>query len=491
MTMLTRRLINITFACVSVITTLAQTDVSLADVSSIALPMVSITTVDGEEPAAEHITHPDDPQNVNITYSNQPPCQIVITMLGDTLYDSGPYVESTSGATIRINGNTSAYYSNALNMPYKLKLERKADLLIRGDDNRYSDRNWRLLKDATTMNTITGLKLSRLIGMQWTAGYTPCNLVINGDYRGCYLLIETVRRNPKCRIDCDKNTGYIVERDPYWWKEDRWFTSEWYSGESRYRWTWKYPDEDDITPQRESYIQTWINDLEQCLADSADYTQYVDVSSFARWLLAHDLLGTYDSGGANMYFKKHDNTDNTRLEMPCLWDFDSNYVRKAEYFSTLHTSTTAYFRRMLESPYRDFAREYVTLWNNIKDSLTAELTAFVDNYPDTDEGKALSQSRTLHNKRWNTKYGSVRQDAQKTLQWFEKHIPLIDPQIQRINTGSTEAITSAYHHSLSGAETVYDLQGRRVRQSNLHSAKLIKRNTSPRRDGTHSSIAIW
>ncbi|MBO7140702.1 MAG: CotH kinase family protein [Prevotella sp.] len=438
----------------------AQEAVTISEVREAGLRIVEITTEKGEEPAGKVILKPGTQDNFNITDANKVACQIIITLGRDTLYNSGPWLKDSLGATIRINGNTSAYYSNPLNMPYKLKLEKKADLLSRGDDQKYKDKNWRLLKDATSMNTITGMKVSQLLGLEWTPAYVPCNVIINGDYRGCYLLMETVRRNPRCRIDCDKQEGYIVERDPYWWKESQWFSSGWYDGSSMYRWTWKYPDEDSITTEKELYIQQYIIRTEESLA-TGEYENYINVTSFARWLLAHDILGTRDSGGANMYLKKYDSSDTTLLEMPCLWDFDSSYGITPGSFSRLHTSSNAYFSALLNSTNRAFARAYVSVWNKFIDSLYDKLTAFVNEYPSTDEGKALETSRTLNERRWNTQCSAVETDALKTLQWLQSHIEAMDRQIQLIDITDTSIQTTTNSQS-ANKDVFYNLNGVRI-----------------------------
>lgn len=201
----------------------------------------------------------------------------------DVLYDSGDYEKNISGATIKINGNTSAYHDNK---PYKIKLQVKEDLLFRGD-NKYKDKEWRLLKDARTLKTIIGLKMNELIGLPWTPAYQPCNVFVNNDYRGCYLLIESVKRNTDCRLNVSKN-GFIVERDPYWWNENTFFSTNYFNPYNYYRWTWKYPDEEDVTEEHVTYIQNYMNQAEESIIDGT-YEQYLDVESFASWLLAHEM----------------------------------------------------------------------------------------------------------------------------------------------------------------------------------------------------------
>lgn len=443
----------------------AQTPISLDEVQEAGLWVVDITTVDGEEPEGRVIESSWQAGVYNMTYVNKVPCQIIIHQGNDTIYNSGQYEKNLSGATIRINGNTSAYYSNPLNMPYKIKLEKAADLLCRGDEETYHDKDWRLLKDATSLNTMVGLKLSTLIGMEWTAAYRLCNVVINGDFRGCYLLIETVKHNNRCRIGCDKQTGFIVERDPYWWKEDKYFSSYWYCDESMYRWTWKYPDEDDLTTDREEYAQQFIKDMEQSL-DKGNYTDYMDVESWSRWLLAHDILGTRDSGGANMFFKKQDNTSDSRLEMPCLWDFDSNYDVEPGTFSRLHTSQNAYFSVLFNNDNKLFASTYVNLWNKIKDELVQQLTGYLHEYADSEEAIALDLSRKLYNRRWGYSYGSVNDDIERTLKWLQNHIDPLNSNIQLIDVSSPDMGIQS-HPINSGSYQYYSLEGTKLGSINM------------------------
>ena len=435
--------------------TMSQTVVSLDEVRQAGLHVVEITTVDGEEPEGEFIESPLFPNTYNIKSKNKVPCRMLITKDGHTLYDSGDYSKKISGATIRINGNTTAYYSNPLNMPYKIKLEKAADLLDRGNDNKYKDKEWRLLKDAVSLNTILGLQVSKLLEFEWTAAFIPCNVIINDDYRGCYLLMETVKQNESCRINCNKETGYIVEKDPYWWKEDTYFTSHWYKDDNVYRWTWKYPDEDDVTDEQEAYIKQYIESMEESLSNG-DYESYININSFAKWILAHDILGTRDSWGSNMFIKKYDNTNNSLLELPCLWDFDSCYDITPGSFSPLHIQDNEYFHALFNSSNRNFVKAYIYLWNSKKDNLVKQLFAFLNQYPDSDEAKALDASRALYNRRFGYSYNTVANDVQQQKYWYHNHINKLDEQIQSIETNISNIINSTnlqtQYFNISGIE---------------------------------------
>ena len=447
------------------LTTFAQEKIDIATVRQTGLWMVEIKTLNNEEPQGQPITHPVNPEVHNYIYTNKVPCRIIITAVNDTLYDSGEYEKNVSGATIRINGNTTAYYSDELNMPYKLKLQKAADLLCR-DDDRFKDKDWRLLKDAMSLNTIVALKLSQIIGMEWTAQCVPCNVVINGDYRGCYLLIETVKRNNDCRIACDKQQGYIVERDPYWWKEEVYFCTHWYEKANTYRWTWKYPEDEDVTDEKTSYIRDYINAAEQSIING-NYEAFIDPLSFAKWLLTHDILGTWDSGGSNMFFKKYDETSNSRLEMPCVWDFDSSYEMGTGNFSRLHTSSNAYFSTLLNSDNRTFANTYVWLWNEYKDVVKEEIIGFINQFALSDEAKALNTSRKLHSQRWKWNDMDVNADIQKVTEWFLTHLDIIDEKINLIPTDDLSSIDNRQHQAVAETSACSDLKG-------------IRRYSSPR-----------
>ena len=442
--------------CLTTLQVVSQNAITYDQVKQAGLYIVEITTVNNEEPEGTIVESPFFPGLFNIVYKNKVPCKIVISKDGQIIYDSDEYLKNTSGATIRINGNTTAYYSNPLNMPYKIKLEKSADLLCRGNDSKYKDKEWRLLKDAVSLNTMIGLKVSHLLDLEWTPDYIPCNVIINGDYRGCYLLIETVKRNELCRINCDKQTGYIIEKDPYWWKEDKYFSSNWYKDDNIYRWTWKYPDSDNVDEEQEAYIKQYIMSMEESLSNG-NYESFIDLLSFAKWILVHDIIGTKDSWGSNMFIKKNNNTDNSQLQLPCVWDFDSSYEVTPGSFSLLHTQENEYFSALFNSSNRVFATTYITLWNDKKEEIVNKLYNFLNEYPNTDEAKALDISRVLYNERWGYQYPTVNEDSQLICNWLQNHIHVLDQNIQLIENSTDISIHKTSINNTSN--TYYNLNG--------------------------------
>ena len=432
----------------------AQTDFSFENISKIGLPVVSVITLNGEEPVCDYVTHPEGSMGESITNATKVPCRIIITKNQDILFDSGDYEKNVSGATIKINGNTGAYHDNK---PYKIKLQVKEDLLLRGD-KKYKDKEWRLLKDARTLNTMIGLKMNELIGMPWTPSYMPCNVFINNDYRGCYLLIESVKRNSDSRLNVDENTGFIVERDPYWWNESIYFSTDYFNMSNGYRWTWKYPDEDDVTEEITEYVQSSINRAEKSIKEG-NYEQYIDVNSFVSWILAHDILGTWDSGGSNLYLMRYDN--NSLLQMANMWDFDTIFWMNKNSFSRYHTeSYDYYFPLLFNNVNTTFLYAYINKWNKIKDIIPQQIIDFIKEFADSEEGKALQLSREYYTKRWNKELTTVSEDVEKVTDWFNNHLPWLDTTIN--NMSKPTGISTTYLNQNAHSSPIFDIHGKQM-----------------------------
>lgn len=423
---------------------------SLENVGKIGLKLVSITTIDSVMPTCEFVDHPAGSFGKGITNANKVPGRMVITLLGDTLYDSGPYVSSVSGMTIKINGNTSAYKDPK---PFKLKLQKKADLLFR-DDELFADKDWRLLREDRTLNTVVGVKLNEMMGLQWTPQYDFCNVFINGEYIGLYLLIENVKRNVTGRLGVDK-TGYIIERNAYWWNEPLQFKTKFFY-DNRYGWTFKYPEDDKVTASQISYIKQYIEEFEASVNDGT-YPDYIDVNSFATWELAHDILGTWDSGGSNLYVTKYDDTPDSKLVMGCLWDFDSSRSVGYQSYSRYHYGLDFYFEKLLYyNPNAMYMNMYKAKWAEIRKTLESEMSEFLTEFSASSVATAINSSRRLVGTKYGYKYTSVSSNVTTQRSWFTSHIPWLD---KHIGLGMiVTPVSDVYFHQHNDGKT-YNLQG--------------------------------
>ena len=133
---------RIAFLCICIAATTGvmaqdvEDEVTAEKLLATGLPLVSVTTIDGEEPSCDYIYPPEGSNGLSIANATKVPGRVVVVQYADTLYDSGEYVKGSSGMTIKIRGNTSAWEDQK---PYKIKLQKKADMLCRGD-KKYNDK---------------------------------------------------------------------------------------------------------------------------------------------------------------------------------------------------------------------------------------------------------------------------------------------------------------------------------------------------------------
>lgn len=233
----------------------AQEDVEWPDI-----PLLSIETVDGAEPSATKVYPPEGAVGESIV-SEHVPGHLVMTLKGESIYDSGDYVKGESGIRFKIRGNSTGV--NNKQKPYKLKLSKKADLLNISKD--LKNKNWALLSlntwnkamsnNESGILPLVGLSVCRAMDFPWTPKTKLVNVMINGNYKGLYHLIETIER-ADCRIATDK-TGFVIENDAYWWKPGEvYFKTD---KQHQYMgYTFKYPDSDDITEEQLSSISSYM-----------------------------------------------------------------------------------------------------------------------------------------------------------------------------------------------------------------------------------------
>lgn len=440
----------------------------------LSIPLVTIICENNEEPVCTEVEHPAGCWGSGIIDATKVPSRVLVTLKDEVIFDSGDYVKKESGATVKIRGNTSAYKSKKA---FKIKLQKKGDLLGRGD-KKYNDKNWVLLRTGSGLNTRVGFWISELIEQDWTPAHTVVNVWMNGKYRGLYILAEGVEVNDKCRINVDEVEGYVIEADPYWWTEDLSFTSNLLDKAMKY--TFKYPDPDDITEEQLAYIQNDILTREELLR-KGEYTDVFDSESFARWLLAWDILGNSDAGGANMFVVKENN--DAKLKMGPIWDFDHAY-KGGDDWSSAHNSTIFYFQRLLNASDNTFVYHYVKLWDKYKDTIFNDVIDRVEALRNSQEGEDYNKSLTLESENGipledksyiDAMKGDLHYMSDYMNNWFTDRKPWIENNIgdlRMIATGVEEVSILEENDGL-----YYDIMGRVVDRNTkgilIHNGKKI------------------
>ncbi len=195
--------------------------------------------------------------------------------------------------------------------------------------------------DKSLMRNILAYQLGRDLGH-----YAPrtklCEVVLNSDYQGVYVLIEKIKRD-KDRVDIaklnddeisgdDLTGGYILKIDK---GNDAGWTSDYpplrRQGEQTIVFQYEYPDGDDIVPEQQAYIQQFVSDFEDALAGDnfADpengYARYIDVNSFVDYLIANEVARNPDAYRISTFLHKQKDSDGGKLVMGPIWDFNLGF----------------------------------------------------------------------------------------------------------------------------------------------------------------------
>lgn len=361
----------------------------LSDLLNQGLTVVDIWTENYQEPTCDVIAPPEGCMGSGITNAIKVPGSLKIYEKdGSVGYDSGDYVKSESGLTIKVRGNTSASLDPK---PFKIKLQKKGDLLRRGD-KKYNDKNWVLLQDPY-MKLHNGFIVNNALKMSWTPQSEYVSVFINGFYRGIYLLAEGVERNTDCRLNVSK-TGFIAELDPYWWNEDGQYLNSTY-WKPALNYTLKYPEYDEADQEQLDIIQNSLNEFEKSIFDGT-FDELIDCESFARGLLAQDIMGINDGYGSNVYISKYDDLQETKFIRPVLWDFDS--AEECTEWSKPHDCY--YHPILLNSENKSFKEEYVKLWRAEGESIIEDILDNLRSLKDSDLISAFNYAIKLTNKQF-------------------------------------------------------------------------------------------
>lgn len=268
-----------------------------------------------------------------------------------------------------------------------------------------------------------------------------------------------------CRLNVD-DTGFVVERDPYWWNEDGYVTSTY---APTYNYTFKYPDYEDSTSEQIDYIGKFMLDYEASILEGT-YPDLIDVESFATWLLDHDILGTRDSGGSNMYFTKFDNTSDSKLMLANMWDFDT-IESSPDQWSRVHSNTFApYIYPTNSNP--AFRDAYLAKWEELKDTVFTSMINFLNEYAASEQADAYDASGKLDSALWGLHNFPVKFHSDASIAWYTSRKPWMEENMSAV--ASVSNIAADYSRlkvnvdgrslNISGLENgtqvmVYDIQG--------------------------------
>lgn len=262
-----------------------------------------------------------------------------------------------SNIMIRVGGNSSRYFNKK---SYRVKLVEDAEGLVNRDLpllGMSKESDWALhgpFLDKTLIRNYMWMNISAEI-----MGYAPevrfCEVILNGEYQGVYLLIETIKEgdyrvNLSDYEEGNDQTSYIVRMDAL---ED----GNAINNYTQYTYEMEFSTmEDDpehvmsstgiqvLYPQAEyqsegvlNYIQRDISHIERGLFSSDmvsgqyDYEKELDVDSFVDYYVLQEFLLNNDVFSRSTYFYRD---VRGHLTVGPVWDYNNmldNYIRPFSY----------------------------------------------------------------------------------------------------------------------------------------------------------------
>ena len=408
------------------------------------LPTISIHTLNGEIP-----------------YDKEHQIVSQLTIISDDGLLSQP-------GTTRERGNASRGFPKK---PYRIKFDKKQHVL----DAPGKAKKWTLINnygDKTLMRNLLAFELSKRLGMPYTPYGTAVDVLLNGEYKGCYQLCDQVQVH-KNRVDIVEMTpqdnsgteltgGYLIEIDAYAYQENSYFNSN--KGNPV---TIKSPDEDSITSQQMSYIRQRFNTMEN------NWRMYLDTNTFLRHFLVGELSGNTDTYWSVFMYKDR---DNQMFYTGPVWDFDLAFEndnrtypvnRKTDYIYRTVGSCAGNMRTFVDNIVVKNAKtraQLVEIWDEARQSGLNEenLVAFIDSLV-----QELELSQQLNFKRWPIMdtyvhqnpvlWGSYQAEVQNVRRFMKERIAWMDKKL-----GYTYIPHSIAHVHIdySLPYEVYNLQGR-------------------------------
>lgn len=375
--------------------------------------------------------------------------------------------------TVRERGN---YSRNFPKKPWRIKFDKKQNVL----DAPAQAKKWTLINnygDKTLMRNMIAFEIARRLKMEYVPYARAVDVILNGEYKGCYQLCDQVEVKPG-RVDVGEmeptdisgealTGGYLVEVDAYAYDEP---SGEWFETKNkRIPVTIKSPD-DGGTPEQFAYIKDYMEQLERRVFLSKtgentvnDYRLIFDVESFLQHFIVGELSGNTDTYWSTYMYKKRG--DDLMYTGP-VWDFDLAFENDSRTYPISGITSSFLFESGMASGANNMiqfasrvihndsrtADDLSHMWSLARNEsgITAEeLIGYVDNL-----ASELEESQTLNFLRWPILNEFIHQnpvisgdyaaEVKRVKNYLKNRIPTLDKLMKYDPVfNSVERITAA------------------------------------------------
>lgn len=274
---------------------------------------------------------------------------------GKTNNITDPLNNYNGKAAIEIRGSTSqSFPKKQYSVETCDSLGNSVDVSLLGFP---AENDWILFapyNDKSLMRDVMAYRLSNDMG-RYASRSQYCELVLNGQYMGVYVLFEKIKRN-KNRVNVSKigaadstgdnlTGGYIIKVDKDEGGENAGWNSMYAPFPGAYQRVWyqyHYPDAEDMTASQMKYIQGYVREFEKVLynhtsTDTTDIYRYFDKDAAVDFFLLNEMSRNVDAYRLSTFMHKNRDSKGGKLTMGPVWDFNLSFGN-CDYYSAWITS---------------------------------------------------------------------------------------------------------------------------------------------------------
>lgn len=366
---------------------------------------------------------------------------------------------------IKGRGNFTWGYFNK--KPYKIKLTTKKSLL-----GISSNKHFALLAHADNdyaffRNTVA-FEISRRIGMPFTPEQRPIEVVLNGEYKGLYMLTETIRVDKK-RVNITQQAdneqsadaitgGWLVEIDN---NKDNSQIDISVDG-TDLEWLWiTYHDPEVLSTEQADYLSSQFELIKQLIytADksSKEWEKMIDITSLAKYYIIHETVDQLEGFLGSCYLYK--DLGETKWHFGPVWDFGNafnDYHAKDKFIYEDAPFPVSMIKEIAKFP--RFQEEVKRLWNEYYDVLFKYIDTYINDFADEIAMAAANDYQC-----W-PEYGdkNVKKSAEEVINCLHQKVSWLHSQW----SSAENSISVAMNHQGS-VSRFYDFSGHIVKRPKM------------------------
>ena len=242
-------------------------------------------------------------------------------------------------AKIKLRGNSTSRLDKK---SYRLKFDSKQKIL----DMPAKAKNWAIIanfSDKTLMRYLLAHKISSLFELTYSPACESVDMIVNGEFQGNFGFcdqmeegkgrIEVTEMDETCIEEPEVTGGYVIAADG-WARQGG---DKYYLSNKGVVLVIKYPKDNDIVKEQESYILNAFNVVEdECYNNVIDK---IDIDTFCKYLLVEDLTGNGETFWSTYMYKER---NDDKIYFGPVWDFDLAFDNNNRVYPTLEKKDFIY-----------------------------------------------------------------------------------------------------------------------------------------------------